>query len=258
MPTSKQQAMYRPCFKRSFEFLLAGPRPTHYGLGRTGRDICIVSGSYGTETKQRLLDAAYEAFSESGYDGASVRQIVVRAGTNIASVNYHFGGKDALYREVVSATFSKVTEDLGEIMQQSDPESDPLSIIRDFAQQRLKQGVRRKRFFPPRLLGWEIVSPKLNIKNLFEERFSSLEEKLIVLLSPLFKPDTPDAQKVLIARWFFSNTMPPPPVGMALQSMLGSEPDEEALDQVTGQMADALLKGVQSLASNANSRQAAT
>lgn len=207
-----------------------------------------MAGPYETETRQRLLDAAHEVFSESGYDGASIRQIVLKAGANVASVNYHFGGKDALYREVVEATMAKLTEDLGTIMEQSEPGSAPHAVIRNFAKQRLKQGALRKRLFPPRLIGWEIVSPKLNVRNLFEKRFPKLEEKLLVLLSPLFTPDTPHARKVLIARWFFSNTMPPPPVGMALQSMLGPDPDAEELDRAVGHLADAVLAGLKVLA----------
>jgi AcrR family transcriptional regulator len=38
-------------------------------------------------------------FPERGYDGTSVRDITTEADCNVASVNYHFGGKDNLYLE---------------------------------------------------------------------------------------------------------------------------------------------------------------
>jgi TetR/AcrR family transcriptional regulator, regulator of cefoperazone and chloramphenicol sensitivity len=51
-------------------------------------------------TRERLLDAAERLFAERGFRSASVRDITREASCNIASVNYHFGGKQSLYREV--------------------------------------------------------------------------------------------------------------------------------------------------------------
>ena len=52
-------------------------------------------------TKARLLEAAGEEFAEKGFDGATVRAICDRAGTNLAAVNYHFGDKEQLYEQAV-------------------------------------------------------------------------------------------------------------------------------------------------------------
>ena len=54
-----------------------------------------------TETREKLLQAAIRVFSESGYEGSTVRMICRRAGVNIALVSYHFGDKLALYRAVI-------------------------------------------------------------------------------------------------------------------------------------------------------------
>ena len=54
------------------------------------------------ETKARLLEAAGEEFAEKGFDGATVRAILARAGVkNIAAINYHFGDKEQLYTQAV-------------------------------------------------------------------------------------------------------------------------------------------------------------
>ena len=52
------------------------------------------------QTRERLLDSAEKLFAERGFHTASVRDITRDAQCNIASVNYHFGGKSNLYREV--------------------------------------------------------------------------------------------------------------------------------------------------------------
>ena len=50
--------------------------------------------------QDRLLHAAEGLFPEKGFDGTSVRELAAVADCNIASVNYHFGGKENLYVEL--------------------------------------------------------------------------------------------------------------------------------------------------------------
>lgn len=53
-----------------------------------------------SDTRERILDAAERLFMESGYEGTSMRMITGEAEVNLAAVNYHFGSKEALLREV--------------------------------------------------------------------------------------------------------------------------------------------------------------
>ncbi|WP_243359945.1 CerR family C-terminal domain-containing protein [Fundidesulfovibrio terrae] len=53
------------------------------------------------ETKLRLLNAAGEVFSEKGFLCGTIREICALAHTNVASVNYHFGGKKELYEALL-------------------------------------------------------------------------------------------------------------------------------------------------------------
>jgi AcrR family transcriptional regulator len=51
-------------------------------------------------TKAAVLATAERLFAEQGLRAVSVRDITAEAGVNLASVNYHFGSKDALVFEI--------------------------------------------------------------------------------------------------------------------------------------------------------------
>lgn len=66
----------------------------------TSVDHAITRAEHGAATRERLLDAAEALFAAKGFAGASIRDITTAAECNLAAVNYHFGGKSGLYREV--------------------------------------------------------------------------------------------------------------------------------------------------------------
>ncbi|HXY70313.1 MAG TPA: TetR/AcrR family transcriptional regulator [Gemmatimonadales bacterium] len=53
------------------------------------------------EARERLIEAAREAFAKDGFEGASVRDITTRARANLGAITYHFGSKEALYHAVI-------------------------------------------------------------------------------------------------------------------------------------------------------------
>jgi AcrR family transcriptional regulator len=55
-----------------------------------------------SETRRRLLEIAAQLFAARGFRRVTVREICRDAHANVAAVNYHFGGKLGLYREVLS------------------------------------------------------------------------------------------------------------------------------------------------------------
>jgi AcrR family transcriptional regulator len=61
-------------------------------------------------TRDRLLRAGTRLFADSGYRGASVRDICNQAGANPGAVSYHFGGKRQLYRSVLRQAASVLAE----------------------------------------------------------------------------------------------------------------------------------------------------
>lgn len=58
-------------------------------------------------TRQKLLDAALEAFSENGFKGTSTRDIADRAGVHHPLITYHFKNKEELWRAAADRVFSE-------------------------------------------------------------------------------------------------------------------------------------------------------
>jgi AcrR family transcriptional regulator len=54
------------------------------------------------EKKEQILSAAEKLFALRGFDATSVRDICQEADVNVAMVNYYFGSKDGMFREMVA------------------------------------------------------------------------------------------------------------------------------------------------------------
>jgi AcrR family transcriptional regulator len=63
-------------------------------------------------TRDRILDAALEVFSEQSFEGATTREIATRAGVTQPLLNYHFSSKDELWRAAVDGLFEALNRSL--------------------------------------------------------------------------------------------------------------------------------------------------
>ena len=67
----------------------------------SSRDLRDSATTAGNEPRERILSAAGREFAERGYEAATVRDICLAAGVNVAAINYYFGDKQRLYIESV-------------------------------------------------------------------------------------------------------------------------------------------------------------
>jgi AcrR family transcriptional regulator len=67
------------------------------------------------QTRRALIDSAIELFGREGYRGTSTRAIARKAGTNVASIAYHFGGKDGLRLACGTAIADRIAGALGRV-----------------------------------------------------------------------------------------------------------------------------------------------
>jgi AcrR family transcriptional regulator len=90
----------------------------------------------GAQTRQRLLDAAADLLASHGEAGLTLRAVSAVAGSNVATVKYHFGSRDGLVDEVItSATQAVVGAQLAALdtLESHEPAPSPEALIRAWA-----------------------------------------------------------------------------------------------------------------------------
>ncbi|MEW1840300.1 TetR family transcriptional regulator C-terminal domain-containing protein [Nonomuraea angiospora] len=73
--------------------------------------------------RERLLAGAVSCLQEKGYARTTARDLVAASGTNLASIGYHFGGKDALLNEALAEFFDQWIAEVERAMFSSEPGS---------------------------------------------------------------------------------------------------------------------------------------
>ena len=102
------------------------------------------------ETRQRLLEAATDVFAENGYRNATFREICLRAGANIAAVNYHFRDKEHFYSAVVEHVIEQEKDSLQEVQSRAEMRASAEARLQAFIRVVLNSLLKPER--PPRLL----------------------------------------------------------------------------------------------------------
>jgi AcrR family transcriptional regulator len=131
------------------------------------------------ETQEKILSAAFKAFAESGYDGASVNKIAERAEVPQPLVVYHFPSKDALWvasvEEALDQFMKRLLPEL-EAKSNLDPATRLSLIFREFV---------RYSATVPALLEIMIDANKrhgTNLTKVVENRLRPVYERLRVLI----------------------------------------------------------------------------
>ncbi len=86
-------------------------------------------------TRDRILAAAADLFSERSYDGATTRDIAARAEVTQPLVNYHFRSKEELWQAAVDALFDRLSRAMDERahgLRGVDPVTSAKLLVREF------------------------------------------------------------------------------------------------------------------------------
>jgi AcrR family transcriptional regulator len=196
-------------------------------------------------TRERILKAAERLFAEAGYDGTSIRAIVAKAKVNQAAINYHFDGKDGLYREVLRVAFRGLTE------HQLSHAEELKSMTREqalaqFVHRQLQPLLGRDEYSRHmRIFNWETVQPTAVFRSLVAEEAAPF----LGMAADLVRRFLPDADRrtlTVAAIWLLGQCsvfvrnreqLAEPPTGLAL--------DEAAVEWLSATISRWVVAGLQ-------------
>ncbi|MEA3363484.1 MAG: TetR/AcrR family transcriptional regulator [Thermodesulfobacteriota bacterium] len=145
-------------------------------------------------TKTRILDGAEQLFAREGFHNTSLRALTSLAEANLASVNYHFGSKDALLQAVIERRLLPLNQIRGakikEVLAQAQEDQLPPTadaLLRAFIEPTLKfrnSSPGARDFIS--LIGRSLSEPDETVRNcflslvlpIFQELFAGLREAL--------------------------------------------------------------------------------
>jgi len=157
-------------------------------------------GNPDTDTRTRLLEIAGEVFAEQGFRSATIRDICSRAGANVAAVNYHFGDKEALYRDVLehahATALGRYPPDLG-TTPTSSAEDRLRAFVRAFVLRLLDDGVPA---WLGKLMAREMVEPTGALDELVEKSLRPMFRRLVGIVGELAGPGADPAGVRLCAQ----------------------------------------------------------
>ncbi len=195
-------------------------------------------------TRDRILKAAERLFAERGYDATSIRAIVARARVNQAAINYHFDGKEGLYREVLRAAFRGLTED--QLAHAGDAAGLPREqALAAFVRRQLRPlAARDEASRHMRIFNWETVRPTPVFRKLMSEEAAPFMG-LTVELVRRFLPDADQRSLMVAAIWLLGQCsifvrnreqLAGPPVALAF--------DDSAVDWLARLLSGWTLRGL--------------
>lgn len=136
-----------------------------------------------SDTRESLLDAAENLFSEHGIEAASLRQITQEAGANLAAVNYHFGSKDGLVRAVFARRLKPLKDERLRLLGECDLEAEDAldQVLKAFLAPVLRMlGEHPQRACGfGRLMGRAFSEPNEEVKTIVMDEFREGIEKFL-------------------------------------------------------------------------------
>ena len=125
-----------------------------------------------------LLASAEDVFAQKGYEGATTGQIAKQAGIPKATLHYHFGTKEELYRQVLHSVF----DEWHQAAVKFDETDDPATAIEGYV--RVKMALSRTRPQGSKIWAQEMIagSPHLmdvltnEVKPWFDSRTARIQQ----------------------------------------------------------------------------------
>ncbi len=71
-----------------------------------------------SETKEKIVETAIYEFAVKGYEPTATRDVLAKAGANVAAISYYFGNKQGLYAEVLKRILVRINQKFTDEMEE--------------------------------------------------------------------------------------------------------------------------------------------
>jgi len=144
----------------------------------------------GDRVRENILDHAEELFAERGFFGASIRDITEHADVRLAAVNYHFGTKEELFRDVIlrraRVLHAARLEMLARVPRSGTQEARTRAIVEAFVLPAVERAVRDASFRNYFALIAQLSNSRLWALKLVADQFNSVALEFIGALGRVF------------------------------------------------------------------------
>ena len=199
-------------------------------------------------TRERVLKAAAHLFADRGFKKVTVRDICKAARANVAAVNYHFGDKGGLYREVLQLAIDtmRATSEAAREAGVGQPADERLRRYIQVSLCRVVKGGSAN--WISRLINREIADPTPALDTLVEQgvrpRIDDLSAIAADLLGcPVADERVPRCVASIHAQWML---FVPSPIASRFRSKFHLR--SEDIDLVAEHIADFSLAGIRAVA----------
>lgn len=124
----------------------------------------------------KLLASALNLFSEKGYEGASIREIIEGAGVTRPVLYYYFENKEALFCRLVEMKYNEFTAEISHIREQIPTCRDRLKAIITKSFELTQQNLEAVRLILQVIFAPPHQGPKVDQSHLQKKRFRLIEE----------------------------------------------------------------------------------
>lgn len=173
------------------------------------------------------MAAAVEIFAEQGFELATLRDITARAGLNIAAVNYYFGSKEELVRQVLDHLITPFVNARLEALEAAGPGLEAVveALVRPMVELSRDAGGGRSLV---RLILQVRARPRPETQEVFTERVNPVVARFVAALERAC-PDLPTAE--IYWRYNFA-------LGAVMQVLTDSDPMMMRLTTLSGGLCD--------------------
>lgn len=202
-------------------------------------------------TRERLLNQAEKLFARKGFEAVSIREITSAARSNLAAVNYHFGNKKNLYREVFRHRWVARTHRVREyfLRQLADnPHPTLPEIIRAMARTFLEGPLdEAEQHYHIQLMQRELAQPSEVLEMVVEEVMKPYQKEITELIRPHLPANVDEERLRLSVLSMLGMTIYFTFARPAVSMVMGNDYNRKRKSVLVEHITDFSLQGLQTL-----------